>query len=183
MIRLPISNNKLVIYKQNWTVISIYWATFFISVVKNTLHRHIPFYKIPANTCLVAQFLHGVWSSKRFVVQVPLLNHHKLYRQDLVFLHPMRASRLLNLLLAMNEGKENIVRKDVRHRNLNPHQVALLYHKGHLCLICLWIVFNATWKKEKLRQSDTTTMILRLLFLLSSVQCMWNQMLLNTLEG
>ena len=103
---------------------------FFISVVRNKLHRHIPFYKIPPNTCLVAQFLHGVWSSKRFVVQVPLLNQHILYRQDHVFLHPMRASRLLNILLDMNEGEETIVRKDVRHRNLKPHQVALLYHKG-----------------------------------------------------
>ena len=42
----------------------------------------------------------------------------------------MRGSRLLNFLLDMNKGNENIVRKDARHRNLQPHQVALLYHKG-----------------------------------------------------
>ena len=122
-------------------------------MVGNKLHRHIPFYKIPPNTCLVVQFLHSVWSAKRFVIQVPSLNYHKLYRQDNVFLHPIRKSRLVNFILDKNQGEENSIRKDARHRYLQQHQMALLYHKGQPLSKLYINCSQCDWEKSEIKEA------------------------------
>ena len=97
----------------------------------NDLIKHNPDYNIPSSSCIVVQFLHGVWGFENVNLYATYLENenHRLFRHENIFLHPLDNvhSQILLYTIAVKH-KQYFPGGPILAPHYSP--LALRYHKG-----------------------------------------------------